>query len=305
MDSDIKIQLIKSVKNIKNKLKAMRELEDNLDLKHRKILKPITEPLETMLRLNNLPRNKKVRKISLESNEGFNSCSSGDETSLEEDDKNNINSKNELQIKTPNKFIDESLIVKTPHNDKVQSENKVLNVAFGLRSHGDKLMIGNTPVTFKTNESDPSNKISMLTLNNKNYEVTPGLSELLFQSKPDVLKITEKDKLIYKDILFHTNAHKRGFCSTGQIQGNSGMKYCKIIKPLFFEADAESVKQGGQLPTFKNYKSNTDFVYWDDPNELVDRLKMLVASKDAGNTNHDNEIISIIEELKEAGIIKE
>ncbi|CAG9137606.1 unnamed protein product, partial [Plutella xylostella] len=46
-------------------------------------------------------------------------------------------------------------------------------------------------------------------------------------------------------------------------------------------------------------------VYWDDPNELIERLQLLIASKDAGNTNHDNEILSIIEELKEAGIIKE
>ncbi|CAG9137958.1 unnamed protein product [Plutella xylostella] len=64
-------------------------------------------------------------------------------------------------------------------------------------------------------------------------------------------------------------------------------------------------KLGGNLTKFKSYKSNTDLVYWDDPNELIERLQLLIASKDAGNTNHDNEILSIIEELKEAGIIKE
>ncbi|XP_066600146.1 putative leucine-rich repeat-containing protein DDB_G0290503 [Prorops nasuta] len=41
-----------------------------------------------------------------------------------------------------------------------------------------------------------------------------------------------------------------------------------------------------------------DYVYWDNPNELVDRLKLLITSKNAGHTNHDNEIISIIEELQ-------
>ncbi|CAG9129422.1 unnamed protein product [Plutella xylostella] len=64
-------------------------------------------------------------------------------------------------------------------------------------------------------------------------------------------------------------------------------------------------KLGGNLTKFKSYRSNTDLVYWDDPNELIERLQLLIASKDAGNTNHDNEILSIIEELKEAGIIKE
>ena len=48
---------------------------------------------------------------------------------------------------------------------------------------------------------------------------------------------------------------------------------------------------------------NTEYVYWDDPNELVDRLRLLLASQAAGNPSHNNEIISIIEELWEAGII--
>ena len=46
-----------------------------------------------------------------------------------------------------------------------------------------------------------------------------------------------------------------------------------------------------------------DYVYWDDPNELVDRLRVLISSQHAGHTNHNNEIISIIGELREAGII--
>jgi hypothetical protein len=53
----------------------------------------------------------------------------------------------------------------------------------------------------------------------------------------------------------------------------------------------------------KKVRSNVSYVYWDDPNELVDRLKLLVASRDAGNTGLENEIISIIEELQESGIL--
>lgn len=48
---------------------------------------------------------------------------------------------------------------------------------------------------------------------------------------------------------------------------------------------------------------STIILYWDDPNELVERLKLLIASKDAGNTGLDNEIISVVEELRESGII--
>ncbi|KAG5318527.1 YMD3 protein, partial [Pseudoatta argentina] len=43
-----------------------------------------------------------------------------------------------------------------------------------------------------------------------------------------------------------------------------------------------------------------DYEHWDDPNELVDRLRLLDASHRAGNNAHDNEMLSIIEELREA-----
>lgn len=39
--------------------------------------------------------------------------------------------------------------------------------------------------------------------------------------------------------------------------------------------------------------------YFNDPNELVSRLKLLILSKKAGNSNHSQEIHSIIEELRE------
>ncbi|XP_011869582.1 PREDICTED: uncharacterized protein LOC105562976 [Vollenhovia emeryi] len=46
-----------------------------------------------------------------------------------------------------------------------------------------------------------------------------------------------------------------------------------------------------------------DYVHWDDPNELVDRLRLLDASRRASHNAHDNEMLSIIEELREAGFI--
>jgi len=44
--------------------------------------------------------------------------------------------------------------------------------------------------------------------------------------------------------------------------------------------------------------NTVDYVHWDDPNELVDRLRLLDASRNAGNNAHDNEILSTIEELR-------
>lgn len=42
---------------------------------------------------------------------------------------------------------------------------------------------------------------------------------------------------------------------------------------------------------------------WDDPNELVERLRLLVASVAADNNSHNNEMQSINEKLTEEGIL--
>lgn len=55
---------------------------------------------------------------------------------------------------------------------------------------------------------------------------------------------------------------------------------------------------------FIPYNSNIVYEYYDDPNELCDRLRLLVASKQAGNSNHDQEINSIVEELRESNYIE-
>lgn len=67
----------------------------------------------------------------------------------------------------------------------------------------------------------------------------------------------------------------------------------------------KNLRTGGSIASnFVPYKNKTDYVYFDDPNELCDRLKLLISSKSAGNTNHNSEINSIIEELYELDIIE-
>ena len=65
-------------------------------------------------------------------------------------------------------------------------------------------------------------------------------------------------------------------------------------------------KSGSGLPKFmiaRQTEYPLDLRYWDDPNELVDRLRLLIAERSAGNNNHDNEIHAIVEELRESKII--
>lgn len=306
MEKNIKIELMKSVDSIKNKIKQMKNQEHSMNLSLDKILKPVTDPLKTLVESN-----KTMEKVqSLEIKEP-------NPSDIELDDINTSSSKkfedcyqpklNSAQFakKSPAKELPEDLEISLEGCD-IHDIYDGVNIPFGIRSVNKKILMGNSIVSFSKIDSLNDENVILIKVGNKTYNLTPGLKELLLRTKPDLKLISSNDKLVYKDMLHYTNAHKRDFKPNGQIKGDKGIKYREIIKPLFSESLNNNIvtKFGGSLPTLKKYKNNTDLIYWDDPNELVDRLKLLIASRDAGNTNHDNEILSIIEELKEANIIK-
>ena len=70
---------------------------------------------------------------------------------------------------------------------------------------------------------------------------------------------------------------------------------------LFKFSLSPPIKKGSGL--YKDVIPHTQLVYYDDPNELVVRLNLLTSSQNVGNTGVNNEIISIIEELRERNII--
>nr|CAI5848851.1 unnamed protein product [Callosobruchus analis] len=110
---------------------------------------------------------------------------------------------------------------------------------------------------------------------------------------PNEAVFTDEDKKNYKQIVYKTNAHKRYYRPGEQVDGSKLKKYKNIIAP--------SIKGQGLMMEVTGNKK--DYIYWDDPNELVDRLRLLLSSQAAGHTGHANEIISLIEELREVNIV--
>lgn len=299
MQENIKEQLVRSVDSIKKKLRDIRSKNDEHDLKVKKILKPLSDPLNHLIEMKNNKYESTVNKQNkyekFEPKE-YTRYHTEDESF---DVESNVSSE---------KFEDTESILETSLNkDDFLNVCDNVNVPFGVRRVNSNLFMGSSKINLSLLDNPNSgDKIySVIIDNNKQYELTPGLRELLLHNKPNLALVTEKDKVVYRNILHETNAHKRDFNPSGQINGNKSEKYRKIIKPMFCDIIPNIQKTGGALPSMKEYRRNTDLVYWDDPNELVDRLKILVASRQAGNNNHDNEIISIIEELKEANVIKE
>lgn len=176
-------------------------------------------------------------------------------------------------------------------NFKLLQKKKQLDMLYGLnvKENGD-WYFGNSKLKYNNNT---------IMMNNIKFKLTPGLFTLLFHVKP--INYSKNDLKNYHQILLSTNAHKRKYQSNAQIKGSKSYKYQHIIKHLF----KPKLSFIGRGVLTKSYlKKDKEYTYWDDPNELVNRLRLLLASDSAGNKNHKNEIISIIEELKEANIIK-
>lgn len=204
----------------------------------------------------------------------------------------------------PRTFIDES----------IRGDEEKFDRYYGLK-HDNKtnfFVLGKTPVQIV----GPDIQLQGLT-----YKGTPGLYELLFKKVPIGYKDSDLEQ--YMDILKRTNAYRRNFEPDAQIQGSQSAKYRNVIRPYLIEHNIlkdvglpstifSKPKPPGRRPRkplkfggiVKLTSNPIDYIYYDNLNELVDRLRLLVASTASGNNSHYLEINSIIEELKEAKVIK-
>lgn len=173
---------------------------------------------------------------------------------------------------------------------------KQFDTIYGVRFVDGVWQIGDSNV-----EVDKSDNVI---INGVTYKGTPGLFELIFKRIPNDAVYNASDLVKYKNILVATNAHKRGYSFNEQMNGSKGFKWKHVIGKLFEPARSSSAGYGLVPNEMTVTNHPVDFVYWNDPNEVVDRLRLLVHSKAAGHTGHDNEIMAIINEMREEGWIK-
>lgn len=166
---------------------------------------------------------------------------------------------------------------------------RTVDHTFGPRFEGDKLMIGDRTLDF--------DEYGNILVADTSYKPTEGIYELLFKRIPDEEVYNEDDLNAYKDILVKTNGHKKGYKRQGHVNRDNSLKYKYVIEKIF-----PKILYGKGILTKNMYEP--DHFYWEDVNDLVDRLRLIVASAEAGNTGHKNEIINIVEELRKHGYIK-
>lgn len=322
-----KQKVLQSAEAVRKKVKLIRDVKSNDNIMLEAMLKPITDPLSEMVKNNNssndgnnlnisdtefdnnrLKWNKPVKKLKYSSSEDGMKESLDNKTLLRNSSESELNDSDSKSDESDNQSDSDTAdnasfrtidSYASPREDPAwQKQYFNMNIPFGVRNERGKLMLGSYPISVNDDK---------LMIGEESFFLTQGLNDLLFKKVPNLKLVTEDDIRSFKTLLLKTNAHRRDFDPNKPIKSNKGMKYLYVIKPLFKLSKQRTVSEelyisGKGLPSKKKVKTDLSYVYWDDPNELVERLKLLIASRDAGNTGLGNEIISIIEELREAGL---
>ena len=164
---------------------------------------------------------------------------------------------------------------------------------FGIRKEEDKYKIGSQDIIIFNNDIFMENR-------NKMFKGTDGLWDLIMSKNPK--KFDGKDYEEYKKLMIISNAlHINNDPKNPYPKGNhKNSKWKKILAPIWFG------KKGGlhKLPKEKEgYDGEGVVVIPSDPNALLERLDLLLASQEAGHTGVRNELVSICDELKRQGVL--
>ena len=120
------------------------------------------------------------------------------------------------------------------------------------------------------------------------FRGTPGLWELIMEERPR--NFTKGDLDEYKDLLKKTNALHHNFNPKNpNPRSSKSGKWNVILAPIWHE-------MGG-------YEGKGIVIMSSDPNALLERLNLLLASQNAGHTGVRNELVSICDELKRQGVL--
>ena len=164
---------------------------------------------------------------------------------------------------------------------------------FGITKKGRDHFIGKEHVIIKDNNI-------FLPKFNETFIGTDGLWELLTSKNPQ--NFTNEDEDMYEDLMVMTNAlHRDNDEDNPHPKGNhKTFKWLNIIRPIWYRN-----KRGVyRFPKKKEGQEGSGVVVIpSDPNALLERLDLLLASQEAGHTGVRNELISICDELKRQGVL--
>ena len=163
------------------------------------------------------------------------------------------------------------------------------DTTFGVRKEGSMHFIGNQEVDIEDNDI-------ILIDSDRRFRGTPGLWELITSKTPK--NFTNKDYNKYKTIMLLTNALYRDYDPKKKThpRGSRSGKWIKLLSPIWHRGRFAEWREEG-------YEGKGVVIMPSDPNALLERLDLLLASQKAGHTGVGNELVSICDELKRQGVL--
>ena len=152
---------------------------------------------------------------------------------------------------------------------------------YGLYDRHGNFYIGNKPIVIIDNN---------IMVDGEEYLGTPGLWELIVSKNPDDTIYTNDDYDNYARLMLKTNTlHCDNDPNNVYPKSSKGQKWKRILKTIWDNRE--------------EYEGSGVVFISSDPDSLLERLDLLLASQEAGNTGVRNELVSICDELKRQGIL--
>ena len=158
------------------------------------------------------------------------------------------------------------------------------DTTFGIRNVEGLYYIGNKQVTIAGNN---------ILIGDEKFTGTPGLWELLMSKKPD--NFTENDYEEYEKLMVKTNALHKDYDPNNPHPRSSRSDKWYLVSQIWANREYTKKKEG--------YEGKGVVVIPSNPNALLERLDLLLASQKAGHTGVRNELVSICDELKKQGVL--
>ena len=164
--------------------------------------------------------------------------------------------------------------LKDPNRDKI----------LGIRNVEGLYYIGNKQATIVDNN---------ILIGDEKFIGTPGLWELLMSKNPD--NFTENDYDEYEKLMVKTNALHKDYNPNNPYPRSSRSDKWYLVSQIWANKEYTKKKEG--------YEGKGVVVIPSNPNALLERLDLLLASQKAGHTGVRNELVSICDELKRQGVL--
>ena len=115
---------------------------------------------------------------------------------------------------------------------------------------------------------------------------------MIVSNEPSEQNYDDGDLATYSEIMLNTNAIRRDNDPTNpRPKSSRSWKWTNVVKDIWYNRN-----------TYEGQGTKT-IVIPSDPNALLERLNLLMASREAGNTGTRNELVSICDELLRQRVI--